>query len=147
VRGYFGIGVYCPKSEINYGTLFRSANVFGASFVFLIGRRFKKLPSDTLRTERHIPLTEYRDFGDFYDHRPVGCSIVGVEMGKDFTRLAEFKHPNSAVYLLGAEDTGLPRHVMTCCDCLVSIPGENSLNVSVAGSIVMYDRIAKAPTE
>lgn len=55
-RGYFGIGVYHPKNVINIGTLWRSANCFGADFLFTIGHRYKHQGSDTLKTYRHIPL-------------------------------------------------------------------------------------------
>jgi tRNA (guanosine-2'-O-)-methyltransferase len=58
--------------------------------------------------------------------------------------LKDFKHPKSACYLLGAEDHGLTKKAMEACQELILLPGENSLNVSVAGSIVIYDRIAKA---
>ena len=42
--GYFGIGVMGLKYDDNYGTLLRTAQVFGADFIFIIGRRYKKQP-------------------------------------------------------------------------------------------------------
>ena len=45
-NGYYGIGVECMKSILNYGTLFRSAQIFDADFIFIIGRRFKIQSSD-----------------------------------------------------------------------------------------------------
>eukprot|EP00966_Prymnesium_polylepis_P085538 1980378-Prymnesium_polylepis.1 len=61
------------------------------------------------------------------------------------TPLDEFEHPDRAVYLLGAEDTGLPKSVVHACHQHVALPAERyeSYNVAMAGSIVMYDRIAK----
>jgi len=67
-RGYCGIGVLNIKTGINYGTLFRSAYAFNADFIFLIGKRFKKMVSDTTRSEKHVPLFEYPTFEDFYQH-------------------------------------------------------------------------------
>ena len=54
--------------------------------------------------------------------------------------LGGFSHPKRAVYLLGSEDNGLTRKAMDKCHALVRLPGERSMNVAVAGSIVMYDR-------
>ena len=50
-----------------------------------------------------------------------------------------------AVYILGAEDTGLPESVVRACHRHVALPSVHyeSFNVAVAGSIVMYDRLAK----
>ena len=53
--------------------------------------------------------------------------------------------PERAVYLLGAEDHGLSRKALDKCHHFIMIPGsqlDQSLNVSVAGSIIMYDRVA-----
>lgn len=36
-RGYFGIGVYHSKNADNIGTLWRSAAIFGADFIFTNG--------------------------------------------------------------------------------------------------------------
>lgn len=34
---YFAIGIYHPKTEMNMGTLWRSAYQLGASYIFTIG--------------------------------------------------------------------------------------------------------------
>ena len=59
--------------------------------------------------------------------------------------LVTFEHPERAVYLLGAEDAGLPDAVVRACHRHVALPSERyeSYNVAAAGSIVMYDRMAK----
>ena len=69
-RGFFGIGVWHPKHEINIGGLWRSACCFGAAFVFTVGRRYRNQPSDTLKAVRHIPLVEYVDVEDLIWHLP-----------------------------------------------------------------------------
>jgi len=143
MRGYFGIGIYCPKSKVNFGTLFRSANIFGASFVFLIGCRFKKQSSDTLRSERALPVYSYGSFGEFITALPHNCKLIAVENTCDASPLKNYVHPQQACYLLGAEESGLPPEVLESCHETVIIPGRFCLNVAVAGSIVMYDRISK----
>lgn len=141
-RGFFGIGVYHPKTSVNVGTLWRSAHLLGASYIFTIGPRYRKQSSDTMQTPRHIPLLNFETFEDFRRHLPEGCRLVAVELTDDAVDLAEFKHPQQACYLLGAEDYGIPKDVLARCHGVVRLRGEHSMNVAVAGSIVMYHREA-----
>lgn len=140
-RGYFGIGIMNAKTEINVGTLWRSASILGASFIFTIGRRYQKQASDTMQSYRHIPLYNYENFADFYKSIPFDCQLIGVELDEKSIPLSEFKHPERAIYLLGAEDTGLSREAIEKSHKLVQLPGNFCLNVAVAGSLIMYDRI------
>jgi len=141
MRGYFGIGIEKTKNAVNIGTLWRSANILGASFVFTIGKRYKKQCSDTLVSWRHIPLYHYETIDDLVI--PYSCLLIGVELIENAKPLATFKHPQRAIYLLGSEDSGLSSNALKQCHDIIVLPGKYSLNVSVAGSIVMYDRISK----
>ena len=47
-RGFFGVGIENTKTHQNIGTLWRSASIMGASFMFTIGKRYKKQASDTM---------------------------------------------------------------------------------------------------
>lgn len=144
VRGYFGIGIYHVKHEVNIGTLWRSAYQLGASFVFTIGRRYSSQASDTTKTWKHVPLFHFSNFDDFINHSPYSAPIIAVgDWGRG---LPGFTHPERCIYLLGAEDHGLPDEIVIRCHECLSIPATNMeiYNVSVAGSIVMYDRMAKS---
>ena len=138
-RGYFGIGIYHPKFDVNVGGLWRSAHALGASFIFTIGARYKQQPTDTTKAARHIPLFEYRDVDEFLYCKPRDCVVVGIEIDEEAYELESFVHPNRAIYLLGAEDAGLA-DVYSYCDLLVQIQSTYCLNVATTGSIVMYDR-------
>lgn len=142
-KGYFGIGVFHPKTEYNIGTLWRSADIFGASFIFTIGRRYKEQATDTTKAHLNIPLFHYLTFDAFYSNIPHDCRLIGVELDNNSVSISQFQHPNRAIYLLGAEDHGLSETVIKKCHNLVQIPGKSCLNVAVAGSIVLYDRINK----
>lgn len=142
-NGYFGIGCIGMKTADNYGTLFRTAQIMGADFIFLIGTRFKKQASDTMKSWRHLPLFEYDTFADFNKHRPYDCRLVGVELTESSIPIKIYKHPKQACYLLGAEDNGLTREAIEACQEIIILPGERSMNVAVAGSIVLYDRVNK----
>jgi tRNA G18 (ribose-2'-O)-methylase SpoU len=142
-RGYFGIGIEHTKTEQNVGTLWRSAQLMGASFIFTIGRRYKKQASDTSKTWRTVPLYNYDTFNQFYSSMPHDCMLIGVELDERAHPIKTFVHPERCIYLLGAEDNGLTKQAITACHSLIVLPGDHSMNVSVAGSIVMYDRITK----
>ena len=141
-RGYFGIGCINMKNRLNYGTLFRSASCFGASFIFLIGKRFEMQASDTQRSERHIPLYRYENYDEFLGNIPFACRLVSAEMTDNAHNLINFVHPERAIYLLGPEDGTIPLEILDK-SLVVKIPTSYCLNLAVAGSILLYDRISK----
>jgi len=138
---FFEIGVFQPKTEVNIGTLWRTAYQLGASGIFTIGQRYKTQSSDTCKSTRHIPLRRFLTIEDFISSLPRETTLVGIEMGG--IPLSYFSHPKQATYLLGAEDHGLPKKVLDYCNCVLSLEAVNQLsyNVAVAGSIVLYDRV------
>ncbi len=144
MRGYFGIGIYRGKTVHNLGTLWRSAYQMGASFIFTIGSRYKKQCSDTYKAFRHIPLFQFKTFEDFKKMITYDCKIVCIEFNNKSVQLREFEHPKRCIYLLGAEDSGLPEKIYKNYDC-VELPSvrQPSYNVAMAGTIVMYDRLIK----
>lgn len=143
-RGFFAIGVYHPKTEANIGTLWRSAHAFGASMIFTVGMRYKRQSSDTSSAWKHVPLMHFSTIDDLVAHLPYDCLLAGIELEPTAYRLGNYVHREQACYLLGAEDYGLPPNVLAKCHQKIEIPGASRcLNVAVAGSIVMYDRVSK----
>ncbi|MEZ4706463.1 MAG: RNA methyltransferase [Caldilineaceae bacterium] len=141
--GYFGIGIYQVKRAENVGLLWRSAYQLGASFVFTIGARYKPQASDVFNTWQHIPLFSYATLADFLAAPAYDCPIVAIE--ENGQSLVDFQHPHRAIYLLGAEDNGLPASVIQQCPFHITIPAVRtaSYNVAQAGALVMYDRMFK----
>lgn len=128
-----------PTKEVNVGTLWRSAYVFGASFIFTVNKRYERQGSDTIHVENKIPLLHFATTKDLVDHIP-GIPLVGVELWDDATAIEKFEHPESACYILGSEAVGLPKTELYSCHDVIQLPGKACLNVAVAGSLVMYDR-------
>lgn len=146
MRGYFEIGIFSPKFGENYGTLARSAYQMGASGIFTIGCRFQKSCEDTCKSFRHVPTRSYENWEDFMKHKPMGVKLVAIEDSKYQGKfLKDYKHPESAIYVLGNEATGIPEEIIKHFDDVVSIEFDRfySFNVAVAGSIVMWDRYTK----
>ena len=141
--GFFGIGILNNSDEINIGTLWRSAYILGASFIFTVDKKYKHQGSDITKSWTRIPLYHYKTFEELKNNLPYSTQLIGVEMGEAATPLAEYIHPDRAVYLLGNEISGLPPQIVEQCQSLIKLPGEYSLNVAVTGSIVMYDRVSK----
>ncbi len=140
MSGYFAIGITHGKTPQNIGTLWRSAELFGAAFVFTVGRRYKQQPSDTAKTWRKVPLFNFDTMADLKGHLPHDCMLVGVELDQSAVPVEGFAHPPRAVYLLGAEDHGLSPDERAACHRLVQLPGERSMNVACAGTVAMYAR-------
>jgi tRNA G18 (ribose-2'-O)-methylase SpoU len=141
-QGFFSIGVYHPKTEHNIGTLWRSAWQLGAHEIFVIAPRFpEKQSSDTVSAWRNIPLRVYDSVESLRQNLPYSTQLIAVEQGG--MDVGEFQHPARACYLLGAEDHGLPAKEIGLCHGVVTLPAvrAGSLNVAVAGALVMYDRL------
>ena len=142
---FFGIGIQNGKTPENLGVLWRTAQNLGANFIFTIGNRYANQACDTQNAVKSLPYFHYETFEDFYKHLPKGARIVGVEITKGSESLEDFKHPKRCVYLLGAEDNGLTKQAIEKSHFLVKFSSIQSLNVAVAGSIVLYDRSRSKP--
>ncbi len=143
VPQHFGIGIYMGKHWENVGILWRGAYQLGASYIFTIGQRYQRASTDTEKSWLHIPLFQYESFEIMLSSAAYAAPLVAVEQGG--TPLPHFQHPPRAIYILGAEDSGLPGHVLNRCHHRVSIPAvrKDSYNVAIAGTLVMYDRLIK----
>jgi tRNA G18 (ribose-2'-O)-methylase SpoU len=143
-RGYFGIGIYYGKNSVNVGVLWRTAANLGADFIFTVGRRYQKQQrSDITKAWRHIPLYSYENGDGFIKHIPCDCKLVAIEIDDKAKDLKAYNHPERCIYLLGAEDRGIPPNILQLCHDVVMVNSVRSMNVAVTGGIVMYDRLCK----
>ena len=141
MRGYFGVGVDGISKPMNLGNLVRIAHAFDASFFFSVAERLKlsDANSDTSRAEGVLPFYSFPTLDDF--RLPMGCKLVGVEITDDAVELPRFRHPTRAAYVFGAERFSLSPRMVKACDFVVKIPTRFSINVGMAGAIVLYDRL------
>jgi tRNA G18 (ribose-2'-O)-methylase SpoU len=140
-RGYFGIGAERISKPLNLGNLIRSAHAFGASFVFTIGAHPHALDfsSDTSKSLSRLPYFHWETADEM--RLPSDCRLVGLELLDGAQDLPSFRHPPRAAYLLGPEKGEISKTLIDRCDHLIRIPTQFSLNVAMAGAIVMYDRV------
>lgn len=141
-RGYVGIGVEGVSKSANVGALLRTAHAFGAAFCFTLGAGFDSRAArlaDTSDTALHVPLYRFHSLAELV--LPQRCALVGVELLDDADALPSFRHPLNAAYVLGPERAGLSPALLARCDHVVRIPTRFSLNLAVAGALVLYDRL------
>ncbi|MEQ0562894.1 TrmH family RNA methyltransferase [Amycolatopsis sp. NEAU-NG30] len=74
--------------------------------------------------------------------RAAGTQVVGVELAEEAVRLADLPAARGrTIAVLGHEQTGIPPEALDLLDSVVEIPMVGtgaSLNVAVAGSLVLY---------
>jgi len=141
MRGYFAVGVDGISKAMNLGNLLRIAHAFGASFFFTVAGRVKLSDaiSDTSDAAGHLPVYQ---FGSVDELRlPQGCALVAVEITDDAVELPSFHHPLRAAYVFGSERLSLSPAMLQRCQHVVKIPTRFSINVGMAGAIVLYDRM------
>lgn len=144
---FYGIGIYQPKHDCNVGTLFRSAHCMGANFVFTVGKRkYVRQASDTTNATLSLPYYHYTSLAELEENLPKASRLICIENYVSSKPLESFCHPKQAVYLLGNEVYGLPEELVKK-HLSVKINSSQCLNVSTAGSIVIYDRNAKLNTK
>ncbi len=142
MRGYFAIGAEGISKPMNLGALMRTANAFGASFVFSVNADDKTkiaYKADTSRTFKNLPYYQWDSIDEMVF--PKGIQMVGIELTDDAVELPEFRHPRMAAYVLGRERGSLSEDMIARCDHIVKIPTRFCINVSLAGALVMYDRV------
>ncbi len=140
-RGFFAIGAERISKAMNLGNLVRSANAFGASFVFLIDAQYDRrtAKSDTSHAEMALPVYDVPSPAAL--QLPRGCRVVGVELVAEAIDLPSFRHPLRAAYVFGPERGSLSPALLERCDHVVRIPTRFCVNLAVAGAVVMYDRM------
>jgi tRNA G18 (ribose-2'-O)-methylase SpoU len=141
MRGYFAVGVDGISKPMNLGNLLRIAHAFGASFFFTVAGRVKLADamSDTSSAAGHVPLYQFASVDDL--RLPQGCEIVAVEITDDAIELPSFHHPLRAAYVFGSERMSVSPEMLARARHVVKIPTRFSINVGMAGAIVLYDRM------
>ena len=99
-------------------------------------------PGNTLRRPACVHWTGRDACAWLGEQRSAGSRIVGVELADEAIRLADLPAARQrTIAVLGHERTGIPPEAIGLLDVAVEIPmiGTGaSLNVAVAGSLVLY---------
>ena len=84
MRGYFAVGAEGISKPMNLGALMRTANAFGANFVFSVDandRAKAAYKADTSKTFQSLPYYQWDSIDDIA--LPRGCQMVGIELTEE----------------------------------------------------------------
>ena len=130
--------------DANLGTLLRTCDAVGACMAVPETAHDRRCldHGDTLDRRPHIHWLGASKLGWITTERARGSRIVAVELAEDATPLTRLAPATQrTVVLLGHEHHGVPEEAWDLVDEVVDIPmvGQGaSLNVAVAGSLVLY---------
>lgn len=130
----------------NLGALLRSADGAGVDGIVLPERRSAPLTAVVAKTSagasEHARIARVTNLTRALETmKKAGVWIVGLDERGDPV-YSDFDFNADCCLVLGSEGTGLHELVKRTCDFLLSIPmagSVSSLNVSVAGAVVMYE--------
>ena len=140
------IAAWNITKEHNVGSLVRTAHAVAAEEVLLIGELDWNV--EAARTaELYTTVTQLPDADAFRSHlEDRGLQLVAVELDDRAVNLFDAEYPERPCFLLGAELGGIPPELLDDAELVVQIPQWGlvpSLNLAVAGSVVLYDFLAK----
>ena len=145
------------RSVYNVGALFRTADAVGITKIVLSGYsptpidRFGRARSDfakcALGSEKTVsweyvktPYTKIKKL------KAESFVVVGLEQDARSIDYKKIKKTGKMVFVLGTETTGISQKLLSLCDTVAEIPMKGmkeSLNVSVAGGILLYSVLDK----
>ena len=140
------IAAWNITKEHNVGSLVRTAHAAAVEEVVLVGEREWNV--EAARTsELYTTVTQLSDVAAFRRYREEkGWNLVAVELDARAVNLFDAEYPERPCFLLGAELGGVPADLLDEAKLVVQIPQWGlvpSLNLAVAGSIVLYDFLGK----
>ncbi len=131
----------------NFGTLLRTAEAVGVHGVMIAERRAVGVTAAVVKASagavNHLKIARVTNLARTIEElKRAQVWIIGVENEPSARDFAEADYRGAIALVLGSEGEGLHRLVREKCDFLVRLPmwGKvDSLNVAVAGSIVLYE--------
>lgn len=139
------------RSLHNVGSIFRAADGFGISKIYLTGytgapegSNADKIHKVALGAEKFVPWEQTRSLARVITKlKKSGYRIVALENNVNYkiTSLAKYKSKTLTALVLGEEVKGFTKKILDTVDDIVEIPMQGkkeSLNVSVACGIALY---------
>lgn len=134
----------------NVGALIRTADATGVAGVITAKRRSAPITPAVYKASagavEHIAIAQASNLVNAIEEaKRAGFWVYGADSAAE-TALFEVELTGKVLIVLGSESMGLSRLVKEKCDFLVAIPMAGkveSLNVSVAGALLMYEAFRK----
>ncbi len=127
----------------NIGNIVRSCSAFGASAVFVAGRKKDTMFYGSHGTRNKLPIRFFDSLAEVRAHcAERGIHVCGIEILAEARPVHSHPWRGPTAFILGNEGQGLTQREKDACDSFVYIShygsGTASLNVTVAGSIVLH---------
>ncbi len=130
----------------NFGSILRTCDATGVDFVMIPERRSVQVNSTVSKTAagalEHVKIVRVKSLSNALNElKDNGFWLIGADAngGADYT---EIDYSGKKVIISGSEEKGLSPHIQRICDytCYIPMIGAiNSLNVSVASSLLLYE--------
>lgn len=155
LRNNFFVIAHNIRSLYNVGSIFRTADAFGVTKIFLTGYtgtpanpiHKNKINKSALGAEEWVDWQYVKSVPKLIrELKEQGVQIIALENNVKAEKLPKFKFKGSAALLLGEEVKGVSKSLLKLCDKTVEIPmygKKESLNVSVAFGIAAYHHSLK----
>lgn len=140
----------------NVGAILRSCDQFGASLVVLPARRGAGRLSESETVARasagaaeYVPVSVVPNLVRAARKlKDAGFWVYGADAGGE--RVHGVSFPAKTAIVMGSEGSGISKLLMEQCDSVVSIPtcgNIDSLNVSVAAGVLLYERFRQTAAD
>jgi 23S rRNA (guanosine2251-2'-O)-methyltransferase len=140
------------RSCHNVGAMFRNADAFGVSKLFLVGWTATppkpQIDKVSLGAETWMPWEKREDLEELLKElKKKGIVLVGLEQTEKSIDMADWQFDNISentgiALVVGNEVYGVAPEIIDLCDVVVHIPmcgKKESLNVSVAAGVAMWE--------
>lgn len=140
-RAHAALALCHTRFDVNLGVAMRSAEAAGFREIVLVGRG-DFLRSPARGVDHLLPVRRAADTAALVRlARASDYQIVGVQQTPDSVPYHEADYPPRPLFVVGAEDDGLPGELRRAADLLVEIPMFgviDSLNVAACATCVMF---------
>ena len=130
----------------NFGAIARTCDCAGVNAIIIPERNSVSVNADAIKTSagalNYVPVCREKNLVNVVKFlKSSGYKVVGASE-KSSVNYTMVDYTGPVALILGAEDKGISNDLLKLCDEFVSIPefgNINSLNVSVAGGVMMYE--------
>jgi TrmH family RNA methyltransferase len=139
-----------PGDFGNLGSIIRSANAFGVDAVYIIGHGVDVYEPKVIRASLgSVFFTEIKTIDSMEELEKIiktektknGLKVIGTD-SQGAVSIGEKEYKRPIMVIIGNESKGMSIKLQNICDEIVKIPisgNVNSLNVSCAASIIMWE--------
>ena len=130
----------------NFGAIARTCDCAGVNAIIIPERNSVSVNADAIKTSagalNYVPVCREKNLVNVVKFlKSSGYKVVSASE-KSSVNYTKVDYTGPVALILGAEDKGISNDLLKLCDEFVSIPefgNINSLNVSVAGGVMMYE--------